>query len=68
MWREGEGSGIGAGEAPACTTTAARELMPEHAGAGWLTDQLSSVTIKATPRDRLAIAGKIVREERGLWL
>ena len=34
--------------------------MPEHAFAGWLTDQPSSVTIKTTPSDRLAITGKIM--------
>jgi hypothetical protein len=64
MWRDGEGSGLTAGEAPACTTTAAREcIMPEHANAGWLTDQPSSVTIKTTPSDRLAITGKIMERK-----
>jgi hypothetical protein len=50
------------------TTTAARECMPEHAFAGWLTDQPSSVRIKNTPRDRLAITGKIMAGELGQWL
>lgn len=67
MWRVREGSGE-AGEAPACTTAAARGLMPEHAVAGWLTDHPSSVTIKTTPRDRLAITRKIMRGERAGWL
>lgn len=62
MWRVREGSGE-AGEAPACTTAAARGRMPEHV-AGWLTDHPSSVTIKTTPRDRLAITGKIMEGER----
>ena len=62
---EGEGSGLWAGEAPAGTPTAAREFMPVHAKSGWLTDtaQPRSATIKTTPRDRLAITGKIVGEE-----
>lgn len=62
MWRVREGSGE-AGEAPACTTAAARGRMPEHAIAGWLTDHPSSVTIKTTTRDRLAITGKIMGGE-----
>ena len=62
MWRLREGSGE-AGEAPACTTAAARGRMPEHAIASWLTDHPSSVTIKTTTRDRLAITGKIMRGE-----
>jgi len=39
--------------------------MPVHAKSGWLTDaaQPRSVTIKTTPRDRLAITGKIVGED-----
>ena len=39
--------------------------MPVHATSGWLTDaaQPRSATIKTTPRDRLAITGKIVGEE-----
>jgi hypothetical protein len=61
-WRVREGS-VEAGEAPACTTAAARGRMPEHALAGWLTDHPSSVTIKTTPRDRLAITGKIMGRE-----
>jgi hypothetical protein len=67
MWRVGEGS-VEAGEAPACTTAAARGRMPEHAVAGWLTDHPSSVTIKTTPRDRLAITGKIMGGVRPGWL
>ncbi len=59
MWCAREGSGE-AGEAPACTTAAARGRMPVHAVAGWLTDHPSSVTIKTTPRDRLAITGKMM--------
>jgi len=57
LWREGEGSGFWAGEAPAGTPTAAREYLPVHARSGWLTDtvQPKSATIKTTPRDRLAI-------------
>lgn len=39
--------------------------MPVHAKSGWLTDtaQPRSATIKTTPRDRLAITGKIVGED-----
>lgn len=53
LWREGEGSGLGAGEAPAGTTTAARDWMPVHAMTRWLTDHTKSATIKTTPVDRL---------------
>ena len=53
LWREGEGSGLGAGDDPAGTTTAARDWTPEHAMTRWLTDQASSATIRATPIDRL---------------
>ena len=67
MWRVREGSGE-AGEAPACTTAAARGRMPVHAVAGWLTDHPSSVTIKTTPRDRLAITGKIMGRGTVIWL
>jgi hypothetical protein len=36
--------------------------MPGHAIARWLTDQVSSATIRTTPKDRLlAIAGTIVK-------
>lgn len=59
LWRNGEGSG--AGEVAACTITAAREFMAGHAIAGRLADQASSVTIKTTPDDRLAITGTIVK-------
>jgi hypothetical protein len=62
------GGSVEAGEAPACTTAAARGRMPEHAVAGWLTDHPSSVTIKTTPRDRLAITGKIMGGVRPGWL
>jgi len=55
LWREGEGSGLGAGEVPAGTTTAARDWMPVHAKTRWLTDQASSATIKTTPMDRLLV-------------
>lgn len=62
LWREGEGSGLGAGEVPACTTTAARDGMPAHARTRWLTDQASSATIRTTPIDRLlAIADETMR-------
>ena len=59
LWREGEGSGLWAGEAPAGTPTAAREYLPVHAKSGWLTDtvQPRSATIRTTPTDRLAITG-----------
>jgi len=53
LWREGEGSGLGAGGDPACATTAARDWRPEHAMTRWLTDQASSATIRTTPVDRL---------------
>src|SRR5215472_6468191 len=53
LWREGEGSGLGAGDDPAGTTTAARDWRPEHAMTRWLTDQASSATIRTTPIDRL---------------
>jgi len=62
LWREGEGSGLWAGEAPAGTTTAARDWMPVHAITRWLTDQASSATIRTTPIDRLlSIADGSVR-------
>jgi len=53
LWREGEGSGLGAGEVPAGTTTAARDWWPEHVITRWLTDHARSVTIRTTPVDRL---------------
>jgi len=53
LWREGEGSGLGAGEAPAGTTTAARDWWPEHVITRWLTDHARSATIRTTPIDRL---------------
>ena len=55
LWREGEGSGLGAGEAPAGATTAARDGMPEHAKTRRLTDHASSETIRNTPVDRLLV-------------
>ncbi len=62
LWREGEGSGLGAGEDPAGATTAARDRRPEHAMTRWLTDQASSATIRTTPVDRLlAIATRSLR-------
>ena len=66
LWREGEGSGLWAGEAPAGTPTAAREYLPVHAQSGWLTDtvQPRSVAIRTTPTDRLATARKILGEEK----
>ncbi|HUL34545.1 MAG TPA: hypothetical protein VL128_11715 [Candidatus Eisenbacteria bacterium] len=65
LWREGEGSGLGAGEAPAGATTAARDWRPEHAMTRWLTVQASSATIRTTPRDRLlAIAAATLHEKR----
>jgi len=59
LWREGEGSGLWAGEAPAGTPTAAREHPPVRARGGWLKDtvQPKGATIGTTPRDRLAITG-----------
>jgi hypothetical protein len=63
MWRVREGSG-----APACTRAAARGRMPVHTVAGGLTDHPSSVTIKSTPRDRLAITGKIMGRGTVMWL
>ena len=67
MWRVGEGS-VEPGEAPDATTAAARGRMPEHVVAGWLTDHPSSVTIKTTPRDRVAITGKIMGRGTVIWL
>ena len=55
LWREGEGSGLGAGDDPAGTTTAARDWRPEHAMTRWLTDQASSATIRTSPVDRLLV-------------
>jgi hypothetical protein len=55
LWREGEGSGLGAGGVPACATTAARDGMPEHAKTRRLTDHASSETIRSTPVDRLLV-------------
>lgn len=53
-----------AGEAAACAISAAREFMAGHAIAGRLTDQTSSVTIRATPKDRLTITGTIICGKR----
>ena len=62
LWREGEGSGLGAGGVPACATTAARDGMPEHARTRRLTDHARSETIRITPVDRLlVIAGESLR-------
>lgn len=55
LWREGEGSGLGAGEDPAGTTTAARDGMPVHAWTRGLTDHARSETIRTTPMDRLLV-------------
>jgi hypothetical protein len=55
LWREGEGSGLGAGRVPACATTAARDGMPEHARTRRLTDHARSETIRITPVDRLLV-------------
>lgn len=55
LWREGEGSGLGAGEDPAGTTTAARDGMPEHANTRRLTDHARSETVRTAPRDRLLV-------------
>jgi hypothetical protein len=54
-----------AGEAPASTTTAAREYGPWHPKVGWLTVQPRSAAIKTAPRDRPAIAGMIVPKWEG---
>lgn len=61
LWREGEGSGLWAGEAPARTIAAAREFKSGQALPGRLTDHTSKVTIKTTPIDRLSMTTQLCR-------
>jgi murein DD-endopeptidase MepM/ murein hydrolase activator NlpD len=58
-----EGSGLEAGEAPACAITAALEVMPGQATVGRLTDRTNSMTISIKPRDRLFLTVQLCREE-----